>query len=122
MYAELRDRVEFLIVYVREAHASDGWQMPSNVEDDVVYRTPANLDERADLARTCVRKLGLEIPALVDDFQNSVDRAYMGWPDRLYVVGRDGRIAYKSAPGPFGFEPERMREALVASMAATGDG
>jgi len=24
-------------------------------------------------------------------------------PDRLYLVGRDGRIAYRGAPGPFGF-------------------
>ena len=45
------------------------------------------------------------MPALVDGFDNATDTAYSGWPDRLYVVDRDGRIAYKSAPGPFGFHP-----------------
>ena len=92
--------------------------MPSNLEDDVVYSSPVDIDERSSLARTCVRKLGIEIPALVDGFDNAVDRAYMGWPDRLYVIGRDGRVVYKSAPGPFGFEPERMEQALLTVLNA----
>jgi hypothetical protein len=36
-----------------------------------------------------------------------------GWPDRLYVIARDGRIAYKSDPGPFGFKPADMERALL---------
>jgi type I thyroxine 5'-deiodinase len=57
--------------------------------------------------------LGLTLPALVDTPDDRVDRAYMGWPDRLYVIDVDGRIAYKSAPGPFGFETSEVRDALV---------
>ncbi len=43
---------------------------------------------------------------------NGVERAYTGWPDRLYVIDRDGRIAYKSAAGPFGFKPAEVEASL----------
>jgi hypothetical protein len=59
-----------------------------------------------------VRKLGIELPALIDNFDNSTEVAYTAWPDRLYLIGRDGRIAYKSKPGPFGFKPDQLSEAL----------
>ena len=61
----------------------------------------------------CVRNLGIELPALVDEPDNRIERAYTGWPDRLYVVDRDGRIAYKSAAGPFGFKPAEVAAALA---------
>jgi Iodothyronine deiodinase len=66
----------------------------------------------------CVTKLGIEMPALVDNFDDSTDTAYTGWPDRLYVIDRDGRIAYKSAPGPFGFKPADMERALAGMFEA----
>jgi hypothetical protein len=62
-----------------------------------------------------VRKLGVEIPALIDEFDNMAERAYTGWPDRLYLIVKDGRIAYKSDPGPFGFKPSELRKALEVS-------
>ena len=61
----------------------------------------------------CVRNLGIELPALVDEPDNRIERAYTGWPDRLYVVDRDGRIAYKSAAGPFGFKPAEVAAVLA---------
>jgi Iodothyronine deiodinase len=101
------------VVYIREAHPSDIWQMTANLRDQVVYESPRNVDERVGLADVCVRNLGIEMPALVDGFDNATDAAYSGWPDRLYVIDRDGRVAYKSAPGPFGFKPGDMERALV---------
>jgi type I thyroxine 5'-deiodinase len=32
--------------------------------------------------------------ALLDDFRDTTEVAYTGWPDRLYAIGRDGRVAY----------------------------
>jgi alkylhydroperoxidase family enzyme len=34
-------------------------------------------------------------------------------PDRLYVIGSDGRVAYKGGRGPFGFSPGEMEQSLV---------
>ena len=101
------------MVYIREAHPSDIWQMKVNETQKVVYQSPRNAGERVDLARVCMRNLGIEMPAVVDGFDNPTDAAYSGWPDRLYVIDRDGRVAYKSAPGPFGFKPADMERVLV---------
>ena len=103
----------FLIVYITEAHPSDVWQMQSNIKDKVVFASPKNEEERAFVAGACVRKLGIEFPAVLDEFGNSTESAYTGWPDRLYLIDGRGRVAYKSKPGPFGFKPEELAAAIA---------
>ena len=99
-------------MYIQEAHPSDVWQMESNLKQQVVYASPKTFDERSEIAGACVRNLHLEIPALLDAIDNPTERAYTGWPDRLYVIDREGKVAYKSSPGPFGFHPAAMEQAL----------
>ena len=101
-------------MYIEEAHPSDIWQMTANVRDGVVFRNPRSDGERLQVAESCVRKLGIRFPALIDGIDNTVERLYTGWPDRLYLIGADGRIAFKSAPGPFGFHPDALETALRA--------
>jgi iodothyronine deiodinase-like protein len=103
-------------VYITEAHPSDVWQMQSNIKDNVVFASPKNEEERAYVAGACVRKLGIKIPAVLDEFGNSTEEAYTGWPDRLYLIDAQGRLVYKSKPGPFGFEPDQLRAALVKTL------
>ncbi len=112
LYREYRDRAAFYIVYIQEAHPIDAWQVDDNLKDDVLVASTMTKDERMNVAGTCVRNLGIELPALVDEPHNRVERAYTGWPDRLYVVDRDGRISYKSAAGPFGFKPADVQATL----------
>jgi hypothetical protein len=99
-------------VYIQEAHPSDVWQMESNVHQGVVFASPKDNSERENIATSCVRNLRLKIPAVLDGFDNPTERAYTGWPDRLYVIDRDGRVAFKSKPGPFGFHPSAMEDGL----------
>jgi len=114
------------VVYITEAHPSDVWQMQSNIKDKVVFASPRSEDERGFVAGACVRKLGIEIPALLDEFGNSTETAYTAWPDRLYLIDRAGKVAYKSKPGPFGFKTDELRAAVskvVSTQAsATADG
>lgn len=112
LYREYRDRAEFLVVYIQEAHPIDAWQLDINLEDDVLVATTKTADERDDVAGICLTKLGIELPAVVDEPDNRVERAYTGWPDRLYVIDRQGRVAYKSAAGPFGFKPAEVEASL----------
>lgn len=104
------------MVYIQEAHPTDLWEMPSNVRDGVLFASPRTDGERQEVASSCVRKLGIRIPALLDGIANVTERAYTGWPDRLYLIGRDGKVRFKSAPGPFGFEPKGLAEALSAEV------
>jgi hypothetical protein len=100
------------VVYIEEAHPIDAWQDDDNVKAKIFLHSTRTQKERCDVAGTCLVKLGIEYPAVVDDIANTTERAYTAWPDRLYVIDRDGRIAYKSKPGPFGFHTEDVAHAL----------
>jgi type I thyroxine 5'-deiodinase len=112
LYRAYKDRVAFYVVYIQEAHPIDAWQLDDNLKDDVLVASTTTLDERVNVAGVCMTKLGIELPAVVDGSDNAVERAYTGWPDRLYVIDRDGRIAHKSAAGPFGFKPAEVEVVL----------
>lgn len=86
--------------------------MPSNLKEGILIATARTFGQRDSEAEICVVKLGIHIPALVDDMNDTTERAYTGWPDRLYVINRDGRVTFKSNAGPFGFHPEAMAKAL----------
>ena len=75
------------------------------------------MDERLEVAETCMTKLALEpMPAIVDNMDNVANEAYEAWPDRLYLVGRDGRVAYKGGPGPFGFSADDLEAAIQKEL------
>ena len=112
LYQQYRDRAAFYVVYIQEAHPIDAWQVSDNLKDDVLVASTMTADERLKVAGLCVKNLGIEMPALVDGPDNRVERDYPGWPDRLYVVDRDGRISYTSAAGPFGFKPAEVEATL----------
>ena len=92
--------------------------MESNIKDNVVFASPKDENERASVAGSCVRKLGIEIPAVLDEFGNSTENAYTAWPDRIYVIDANGNVAYKSKPGPFGFKSGELKAALERTLSS----
>lgn len=100
------------MVYIQEAHPIDAWQDEDNAQQKIAVASPRSFQERCAVADTCLTKLSIQIPALVDDLDNSTEAAYTGWPDRLYVIDFDRRIAYKSRPGPYGFRPQEVAQTL----------
>jgi type I thyroxine 5'-deiodinase len=113
LFLRYRDRIAFYVVYINEAHPSDIWQIQSNIRDHVVFRDPTTSGQREEIANSCVRKLHLAIPALINSMDNCVEQNYTAWPDRLYLVGIDGRIRFKSDPGPFGFSAKELENAVL---------
>ena len=112
----MRDRASVAFVYIAEAHAVDGWQMQSNVDEGVLLRQPVTHDERFAAARVGVERLGLTLPVLVDGMDDAVSEAFAAWPERLYVAEAGGRLAYVGGPGPFDFEPDAAAAALSALL------
>lgn len=120
MYRDLGDRADFYVVYIAEAHASDGWQLASNVADGVVLRQPLTFDEREATAMRCAAALDLSIPTLIDGMDDAALDAFAAWPERIFIAGADGRLRYCGGPGPFEFKPDEARAALEALLAANG--
>ncbi len=90
------------------------WQDGDNLEDKILFATPRSFEDRANVGAVCVKELKVDLPMVVDEIDNRTERAYTAWPDRLYVIDAEGRITYKSRPGPFGFEIEPLARALEA--------
>ena len=90
--------------------------MASNDRAGIAVAQPATQQERADVAARCCASLKMTMPLLVDDLNDRVGHAYSGMPDRLYVLGRDGRVVYQGGRGPFGFNPAEMEQALIMHL------
>jgi hypothetical protein len=95
------------VVYIREAHPTDGRQVPQNQKDKVLVKDPTSDEERAKVADDFAKQFKLKLPILLDTIDDKMEKAYAGWPDRLYVI-HGGKIAYKGEPGPRGFKPDEL--------------
>jgi hypothetical protein len=116
LYDRHGDEVAFFIVYIREAHPEDGWVLAGNRREQIALTDPTSLAERADAAEACALRLRTRLPILLDDVDDAVSAAYGGWPDRLYLIGRDGRVAFQGERGPDGFKPEELAAAIEAEL------
>lgn len=104
--------MHFRLVYVREAHPVDG-DSPPREPDAPRVEQPRTAEARHAVAEACVAGLELEaIPAWVDELDDAVNRAYAAQPDRLYLIGADGKVAWKCGKGPAGFDPEGLERAI----------
>lgn len=116
IHKRFADEATFIAVYVREAHPTDGWKMESNNRVGVAVAQPKTLAERAAVATQCHALLQPSMPLLVDEINDPVGSAYSGMPARLYVIDLDGKVAYKSGRGPFGFKSGEMEQALIMTL------
>ena len=112
--------IRFFAIYIREAHPTDGWQVPENLEEHILYEEPKTDAARTGIAAACRTAMDLRLPMLIDWVGNDVEEKYIATPIRLFVVDRDGRIAYTGDAGPFGFDPESWERAIEAQIAAGG--
>jgi hypothetical protein len=112
MYETYKDEAAIYLVYILEAHPVDGGKTPVNEKDGIKVNQPKTYEERVKVAGDCIKDLKLALPCLVDDMQNSAQKGYAGWPDRIYVIDAEGKVAYKGEPGPRGFKPADAADAL----------
>ena len=111
-----------MFVYIAEAHATDGWQLQANLDDDVLLANHVKIEDRLAAARRGVERLQLTMPVLVDDMNDAVSEAFAAWPERIYVVDRDARIAHVGGPGPFEFDPDASAAALEELLQQASSG
>ena len=94
-----------MLIYIREAHPESVLFVPTTNGGKslgVVKQTSNSADRLKNLEQ-CALLLQLTMPAVIDTDDNAMNKAYAAWPDRLCVVGTDGKVAFKSGPGPSGF-------------------
>ena len=109
LYQQFHQQVEFLVIYIREAHPVDGWDInsPNRILD------PQTIEQRRQVADECEQAMKYGIRTYVDEIHDPVMTAYAAWPERLYFIDKVGKIAYVGGEGPFGFKPSELKEAIV---------
>lgn len=122
LYEKYHERVQFLMIYIREAHPVDGWWLGGGVSGLVIKRRypnvatdvydPKTIEERRTVAEDCETALRYGIHTYVDEMDNAVSKAYATRPTRLYLVGLDGHIVYAGELGPAGFKPSALGRAI----------
>ena len=85
LYQRYRDQgFEFFTVYVREPHPGEN------------YGPHRTAEQKLEFARDCRRQDGIVNPMLVDDLAGTVHRRYGSMPNMIYIIEKNGRIAYKA--------------------------
>jgi peroxiredoxin len=120
LYRAYKNDVEFILVYVKEAHPADGRQMEVNKLSGVVYNTPTTLQERARVASDCVKSLKFDFPCLLDDMQDTVQKQYQAWPAKTCLVDKEGKIRYVTKGSPRGVNATELESALKQLLNASG--
>lgn len=85
-----------LLVYIREAHASDEWPMQWQVE----FPQPKSLEDRTQRAMACNEALGLAdagVEVVVDGLDDEFARRFAAWPAACYVV-EHGALVFVGQP------------------------
>ena len=157
------DRVDFVKVYVSEAHPTDEVRFDGRGEEtrgqrmigyyrmihkaytasphthdqhvqythkwkvysDIDYCQPQTLEERLAAAKRLLNEnTFIGAPLFLDSMGNDGERVYAAHPERLYVISparggkgdEGGKVLYKGAKGPFGYQPEHLGEWLEANV------
>ena len=110
---ELEDQAEFCCVYIKEAHPLDGGVLPDNTLEGIEVDSPDTQEERATIAATCMLRYNFPFRMVLDNMTDEAEDKYRSGPDRLYVIGKDGNVTWKSGLGPFYFDVEAWYEALI---------
>ena len=124
LYEKYRDQVEFIVVYVKEAHARDKWWLGRSRTQRVMHELsgnraridvsePVTMAQRRKVAASCQANLfdGV-VPLYVDGMDNRVATLYTARPTRIYFIDREGRVLYNPGIGPFGFSPEHLEPVI----------
>ncbi|MFK7738688.1 MAG: deiodinase-like protein [Planctomycetota bacterium] len=117
LHKEYGSDVAFFFVYCREAHPVDG----NSPNAQATVEDPLTTEERRGVAAKFVAEVGFAMPALLDQVDDAVSKAYASHPDRLYLIGRNGKVAFAGDRGPMGFKPNELRKAIETELGGKGD-
>ena len=112
LYAKHNEHVRFVVIYIREAHPKDGW----DYGDISTVNDPTSIAQRRELAKECGVAMKHGIKTYVDKMDDRTMRAYAAFPERLYLIGTDGKVVYRGGLGPMGFSPQEFAAAIEQEL------
>ena len=109
IYETHNQEADFWWVYIQEAHPTDG-RRPSRTVEIESHKT---LVDRKEAAESCQAVSPLKVPVLLDDMEDTLAKTYSAHPERFFILGTDGKVAYAGARGPHGVDLDKLEARLV---------
>lgn len=122
IYQSFQEQIQFIKVYIREAHPVDGWWFGKGFMNILLRLSgskvsweiydPTTIEERRNAAGDCAESLQYGVKTYVDEMNDQVNKNYAAWPTRLYLIDKNGLVVYAGGLGPFGFKPGELKRAI----------
>uniref|UniRef100_A0A8D2HHG6 Iodothyronine deiodinase n=1 Tax=Urocitellus parryii TaxID=9999 RepID=A0A8D2HHG6_UROPR len=110
---EFSSVADFLLVYIDEAHPSDGWAVPGDSSLSFEVKKHRNQEERCAAAQQLLERFSLppQCRVVADRMDNNANVAYGVAFERVCIVQRQ-KIAYLGGKGPFCYNLQEVRHWL----------
>ncbi len=96
LYGDYKDEVQFLFVYVREAHP--GEKLPAH----------RSREDKVEAAERFREEEDVDIPIVVDEVDGKIHKKYGSLPNPTYIIDKSGRVAFRA----LWTRPRVVKEAL----------
>lgn len=103
LYQQYKTKAGWYLVYTREVDPADSGNKANQ---------PKTMEELMAAALNLYNDGEIPFPILMDDIDNKTGKAYAAWPERLYVIDKKGKIAYKSKGETKGFDLTEFAQKL----------
>ena len=106
------DAVDFLVIYIREAHATNGWYL---FKIGHQIQEHCNLEERV-AAATTVEALRLPCPVSVDSMDDKLTARLEAMPERFAAINDEGRLIWKGKRGAPNYTVSEAKDYLTMTF------
>jgi len=93
LYANLKDKSDFITIYIAEAHTQDVWPLGQHV----CINKHRSLQDRIVACKRFVDSVSWQLPTVVDAMEDGFMKVYLAHPERFYVFV-DGKMGFKAQP------------------------
>ena len=82
------------------------------LQNNVSIPTHRTLEQRRKAAQLMLDSVAFECPVLVDNMDDTTNKAYAGMPIRLYII-KGRTVEYAGGAGPMFYRPDEVQEWLL---------
>lgn len=93
MLAEFESKVNFLSIYLKEAHPQDGWPLGQHV----CVLNHKCIEDRIETAQRFLRETGFKLTMVVDSMEDGFMDTFKAHPERFYGIV-DCKLQFKAFP------------------------
>eukprot|EP00484_Ammonia_sp_Unknown_P030907 CAMPEP_0197024842 /NCGR_PEP_ID=MMETSP1384-20130603/5325_1 /TAXON_ID=29189 /ORGANISM="Ammonia sp." /LENGTH=135 /DNA_ID=CAMNT_0042453299 /DNA_START=184 /DNA_END=591 /DNA_ORIENTATION=- len=121
LYSKYHAICNFVVIYIQEAHAVDEWKDDENKVELLQHQS------MQDKIKACEQLIEIwkaevegvdkaidegKLKIVCDEFDGRVEQAFNAYPERLYILDKDNKVALKGGYGPYYFDVDDVEQFL----------